>query len=98
MLTLLELFASVFYLVWERRSHTSFFSTARLPLSLETAKEAGYDASRTAPGRFGFADSAWPFRSGPCGHGTFRPEYEFLQKPYMLTFNANVLTSTKGFI
>jgi len=33
-------------------------------------------------GRFGLADSVWPIRSGRFGHGTFRSDYEFLQKSY----------------
>jgi len=41
---------------------------------------------------FGLAVSVWPFRSGRFslsrfGHGTFRSDYESLQKSYMLTFN-----------
>ena len=47
----------------------------------------------TGTGIFGLAVSVWPVRSGLFGHGTFRSDYETLQKFYINAKSSRLIQS-----
>ena len=49
--------------------------------------------ARCGAGLFGLAVSIWPIRSDRFGHGTFRSDYEILQKSYIYANSSRLIQS-----